>query len=361
MSTESTVRPDDLERFSREVLVSLGARPADAELVSAALVDADLRGLDSHGVLARLPGYAQRLREGGIRPDAELHEVQRSESVVVLDNGGGFGQVAAVAAGEAAAALAAERGVGVAAVRNSNHLGAVGYFTRVMTERFGVVALAATGGGPRIAPWAGAEPLLATNPWSMAFPAEPGHPAVVVDVSNGAVLTGSVDEPATADGSIPPGWALDSEGRPTTDARAGAAGSLLPFGGAKGAALTFGLEILASVLTGAAFSKQVPSLADPTRTQQLGHLFLALDVGSFLDPAEFRQRLGLLLSWVEGSRPVPGSSEVRVPGVRGARTADVRRRDGVPTGEHWARILELADECGLRAPQIHRQEPAELP
>jgi LDH2 family malate/lactate/ureidoglycolate dehydrogenase len=340
------VTSDDLERFCVAALESVGASSGAAATVAAALVDADLRGLDSHGVVARLPGYVARCRSGGIVVDAQVERVQDDGGpVAVVDGHDGFGQVVAAAAVEVAQNLAREHGVGLVAARGSNHLGAVGYYTRLMAER-GFVGFVVSGGGPRIAPWGGAEPLLATNPWSFAFPVADRAP-LVVDVSNGAVLTGSVDDAAARGERIPLDWALDAQGRPTEVAAEGAAGSLLAFGGAKGTALTLALEMLASVVTGGAFSRQVPSIADPTRPQQLGHLFLALEVGRFMPPEEMRARAAQLVDWITGSRPVEGGPPVRAPGDRGAATASERSRAGVPLLGRREPLDELAAELGI--------------
>ncbi|HET8614085.1 MAG TPA: Ldh family oxidoreductase, partial [Actinomycetales bacterium] len=256
--TSQQVPASALEAFCREVLLRVGAPSPAAEVVAESLVDADLRGLDSHGVVARLPAYVQRVQKGGIVADAVVTRVDAGDGPVgVLDGADGFGQVAADAASALAERFARDHGVGVVSVRRSNHLGALGYYARRTAER-GLVAYAASGGGPRIAPWGGAEPLLATNPWSYGFPVT-GRSPMVVDVSNGVVLTGAVDGPAARGESIPLGWALDAAGRPTEDASAGAAGSLLAFGGVKGTSLTLALEALVSCFTGAASGPEVPS------------------------------------------------------------------------------------------------------
>ena len=346
MTAPGGVAWGDLQSFCVVALEAVGAPRGSAETVAASLIDADLRGLDSHGVVARLPGYVARVHAGGIVPGAEVVTVRGDAGpVALLDGGDGFGQVAGVAATQLALELANGNGVGIVAVRGSNHLGALGYYTRMLAAA-GAVGHAASGGGPRIAPWGGAEPLLATNPWSFAFPAT-DRPPMVVDVSNGVVLTGQVDGPAAAGGRIPLGWALDQSGLPTEDAAAGAAGSLLPFGGAKGAALTLALEALVSVLTGAAFSRHVPSLADPTQPQRLGHLFMALPVESFQSKQEFHDRMEQLLQWVETSRPVEGGPTVRVPGMRGEATAGERRRSGIPLSGRRIALDQLADELGI--------------
>lgn len=348
MTRPGHVSAGELHRFCVAALEAVGAPTTAAVAVAESLVDADLRGLDSHGVVARLPGYVARCRSGGILVDAhpELVRVDGGPvAVAVVDGHDGFGQVVAASAVEVAGRLAGEHGLGLVAVRGSNHLGAVGYYSRLLAEQ-GLVSLVVTGGGPRIAPWGGAEPLLATNPWSFAFPVEGRHP-LVVDVSNGVVLTGSVDDPAARNEKIPLGWALDARGVPTEDAAAGAAGSLLAFGGAKGTALTFALELLASVVTGAAFSKQVPSLADPTRPQRLGHVFLALDAGRILAPAEASARARQLVDWALESRPVEGGAPVRVPGDRGEATALLRTEDGVPLRGRREPLDRLAAELTI--------------
>lgn len=347
------VRADaaDLQAFCVRVLEALGASSSDARIVADSLVDADLRGLDDHGVPARLPNYVARLRAGGIVPDGSRRVVADAGAVIGFDAGDGFGQVAAREGMQVAMDRAQLHGIGIVGVHRSNHLGALSYWTRMATQA-GTVGFAVSGAAARIAPWGGAEPLLGTNPWSVGFPTAGDAPPFVVDVSNGAVLSGELVRADEAGEQIPVGWALDQDGRPTRSPKSGMIGSMLPFGGAKGAALTLALEVLASVFTGAAFSRHVPDLNDLEQPQRLGHVFAALPVDAFVTADAFTSRLEELLGWIEHSKPAEGVGEVRIPGVRGERTRERRLAEGIPMSGRTAALWALAGDVGVRALEV---------
>ncbi len=339
-----TVSAADLRAYTERVLTALDVPAAHATIVADSLVDADLRGVDTHGVAARLPNYVARVRNGGINPRANIDVVSDLGAISVLDADDAFGQIAAKQATDTAIARAADHGVGIVAVRKSNHIGVMGYWTRMMADA-GMAGYGVSGAAPGIAPWGGTEKLLGSNPWSWAFPVA-NHSPVVVDISNGVVIYGKVRGAAQQGKPIPEGWALDPDGQPTTDAQAGVDGSLLPFGGAKGAALTLGLEILASILPGASYSKQVPELFEPEHPQRLGHFFMALKVDAFMPLDEFEKRTAEFIDWVESSKPATGVEQVRTPGQRGEQVFAERSRDGLPMAGRAA-LDKVADDLGV--------------
>ena len=351
MDANVHIAADDLRRFCEEALVALDVPRDHASIVAESLVDADLRGLDAHGVPARLPNYVGRLRGGGIVPRATFEVVADLGAVATLDAGDGFGQVAAKMAMELAIERAGVHGIGVVGTRRSNHLGAVGYWTRLAPES-GMVGFAVSGAASRIAAWGGTTPLLSTNPWSFAYPTGSGRPPMVVDVANGAVLGGALVKAKKAGEKLPLGWALDPEGRPTEDPDAALAGSLLPFGGAKGGALNLAMEVLGSVVTGAAYSRDIPDLSELDKPQRLGHLFLALPVADFQPLDEFTSNLDELLGWIDGDAPAEGFDEVRIPGERGERLRQQRLADGIPLGARVEPLNSLAEDLGIPAVQV---------
>lgn len=348
MSDATTpVDADRLNAFCRSALERLGVPSDQAATIADSLVDANLQGIDSHGIV-RLPQYAGRIRGGGLRPTTELVTIVDRPSVVVIDANDGFGQVAATAAMGRAIERAKDRGIAAAAVRRSNHVGVMGYYSRMAVEH-GMIGFAVSGAAPGIAPWGGAEALLGSNPWSIAYPTR-GEP-LVVDIANGVVIAGKLRAAEQRGETIPLGWALDQDGRPTQDPAAGLAGSLLPFGGAKGAGLTLAWEVLASVLTGASFSRDVPELTNPVVPQRLGHLFLAIRVEDFMPLDEFVERIDRLLAAIESSRPVAGGPTVRIPGRRGAWSRAERRTSGVPLPAGLrATLASLGGELGIEPP-----------
>ena len=351
MSGKRPVSPTQLHHFCCRVLERLGVPPQDARVVADHLVDADLRGVESHGVV-RLLQYARRIREGGLSPVTRLTPVSDQGTVVVLDAHGGIGQVAGLQAMQLAIQRARAHGVGVVAVRESNHLGVMGYYARLAAAQE-MVGFAISGAAASIAPWGGAEPLLGSNPWALGVPAR-RHPPLIIDMANTVVIAGKVREAAEKGEPIPPGWALGPDGLPTQDARQAMQGSLLAFGGVKGAALTLGWEVLASVLTGAAYSTDIPALTDMGRPQRLGHLFVALRIDAFLPLETFYARVDDLLDRLKASRAAVGQTAIRLPGERGEQLAASRRVDGIPLPEGlWARLDGLAAELGVEGLSSH--------
>jgi LDH2 family malate/lactate/ureidoglycolate dehydrogenase len=345
MNATGKVALSELRSFCEEALQRLGVSAGNAAVVADNLLDANLRGIDTHGI-ARLPNYAARIRSGGIDPKGEVTIVSDRPSVIVLDGNQGPGQVAAARGMRMAIERARERGIASAAVRNSNHLGTLSYFA-LMALPEEMIGFAVSGAGPGLAPWGGAEPLLGSNPWSVAIPAGK-HPPIVVDMANGVVISGKIRAAADRGEPIPGGWALDSAGRPTTDAKAAVAGSVFPFGGAKGSALTLMLEVMASVLTGAAYSTGVGDLSELARPQRVGHLFMALRIDHYLPPDEFRSRADDLLDKLVSSRLAEGHSEIRIPGARGARMQEERTAEGIPIPAGVRdQLNKLAAELGM--------------
>jgi LDH2 family malate/lactate/ureidoglycolate dehydrogenase len=327
-------------------LATVGAREQDAAIVATNLIDSDLRGIDTHGIV-RLPGYVERIRAGGILTSAELTVVEDSGSIITLDAHGGFGQVAATRGMQLAVERARENGIAAAAVRDSNHVGALGFYSRMAVEDDSI-GIAVSGGSAFIAPWGGTQALLSTNPWSMAFPADRNVP-LVVDVSNAVALSGAVAAAADRGEQIPLGWALDADGSQTTDARAVA--SLMPFGGPKGAALTLALEVLASGLTGATYAKDVPVYEEYDEPQRLGHLFVALRIQRFLPFGQFTRRLDELIDALHASPAASGHAEVLIPGERGAKNYTERSLSGIPIRPTLAaQLIGLAAELGIPGP-----------
>ena len=345
MPTNNRVSPDRLRSFCRQVLQKLQMNPESASMVADSLVDANLRGIDTHGI-ARLPNYVARIRAGGIDPKAEVTVVSDKQSVVVMDGHQGAGQVAATLGMRTCVERTRTHGIASVAVRNSNHLGTLSYYARMALPEE-MIGVAVSGAGPGLAPWGGAEPLLGSNPWSVAVPAG-NHPPVVVDMANGVVIAGKIRAAAERGESIPLGWALDQNGRPTQDAKAAMAGSVFPFGGAKGAALTLMLELMASVLTGAEYSTGVGDLGELPRPQRVGHLFLAMRVDYFLPPDQFHSRVDDLLDRLVNSRVAEGHTDIRIPGARGERTSAERSTGGIAVPPQLQEQLDkLAADLGV--------------
>ena len=302
--------PEALRTFGTEVLLALGVPEDDARLVADSLVQADLWGHQSHGLL-RLPWYAARLRSGAMAARTDPEVLSDTGPLVMLDGRDGIGQVLA----DRARALAVERarrfGVGVVGVRNSNHFGTAMYFTR-RAAHDGCVAILTTNASPAMAPWGGREKVLGTNPWSIAAPGPDGR-IVAVDIANTAVAEARSTwrEPGRADprdlGAQPRRGADDGRGR--GDARRDPAD-----GRPQGYAITFLMDVLSGALAGSGVGTDVRGPYEPEGSSRCGHLFLALDPAAFGDPAEYRGRVGRLVEQVKGVPLAQGLDEVFCPG-----------------------------------------------
>jgi len=299
--------PKRLTDFATAVLESEGVPADDARLLAGCLVEAELWGHPSHGLL-RLSWYVARIRTGVVDPAANAETVVDRGAVAVLDGHEGLGHVLTAHAAIEAVRRAKEQGVGVVAVRNSNHFGMAAHFTRMIAEQ-GCVGIITTNGSPAMAPWGGRAKAVGANPWSIATPAGQ-HGVTVMDVANVNAARGKIYAARERGGSIPEGWALDAAGRPTTDPAAAIDGVILPMAGHKGYAITF----LMDVLSGSAVGTGVRGPYEADRPSGCGHLFLALDPDAFGDRAGYEARVRRLVDEVKSVPLAQGFDEVFYPG-----------------------------------------------
>lgn len=334
-----------LTAFAAAVGEAVGVPAEAARLLADSLVQADLWGHQSHGVM-RLAWYVDRIRAGVTRAAAEPGLVVDAGAVAVLDGRDGVGQVVAARAAIEAAARARDHGVGVVAVRNSNHFGTAAYFTRMVLNE-GCIGVLATNASPAMAPWGGREKLVGTNPWSIAAPAG-RHPPMVMDIANTAVARGKVYLARQRGEPIPSGWALDAAGEPTTDPAAALAGVILPMAGHKGYAIALMVDVLAGVLSGSGFGTGVHGPYQTEHRGGVGHLMLALHIEHFLPRAEFDGRMEALIAELKGSAPAAGQSEILYPGEPEARQAAHHLANGLRLpAQTIADLDRLARETGV--------------
>lgn len=344
------IAAERLQQFCRDVFERVGTSGEHARLLADALVEADLRGVETHGS-SRLGMYVERMKTGSLNPRPRIRVLAEQAATAVLDADHAMGQLACWEAMGRAMDLAESHGVGVVAVRSSGHAGALGYPAARALSR-DMIGLVTTNTGPLMAPWGGARPVLGNNPFAVAVPSDAGFP-VILDTALSVVARGRIIMAARRGEPIPPGWAIDLEGRPTTDAEAALLGSVLPISGHKGYGMALMLEILTGVLAGGTFGADVGRFAggDPRRPVDMSHLAVALRVASFMEVAEFRARVTRLLEQVKSSRRPGAAGEVLVPGERSWHERERRLREGIPLEEATAAILrKVARELDLDAP-----------
>lgn len=333
----------DLRAFAGRILVACGLAPADAAAVAAGLVFANLRGVDSHGVL-RLIQYERTIAAGEVNPDPEVKVIRRRGAIALIDAGGGYGFLPTALAMDTAVDLARSFGVGVAGVRNSHHFGMAATYVLRAAEA-GMIGILFTTTQPIIAPPGGREGRVGNNPYAVGIP---GDPPIVLDMALSEVAYGRIRLAAAEGRPIPLGWAFDREGRPTTDsAEALAAGLLAPIGGYKGYGLSVVAEVLAGVLTGSPFAQQ--SHAHAHRAGGVGHLALALDPEAFLDRDAFLAGLRQLEAEIRSVPLAAGTGAVYLPGEIERQRLAERRAAGIPISAELAGQLDdLAKRLGVR-------------
>jgi LDH2 family malate/lactate/ureidoglycolate dehydrogenase len=347
---EIKVPATKLSDFCIACFEELGLSPEEARLTAENLMFANLRGVDSHGVI-RLKIYADRIRAGGFKRGVGPQIVSEQDSAAVIDARHGLGQVAATAAMRLAITKAERSGVGVVTVKNSNHFGASAFYAMQALEH-GMIGFAATNAGPTMAPTGGREGRLGNNAVAIAVPAG-NHPPVVLDMATGAVAWGKIFLAQQEKRKIPATWALDKNGLPTDDPDAAAhQGLIQPFGGYKGYGLSLLLDILTGVLSGGGFATHVRTLYREVETpSQVANTCAALRIEAFLPLAEFRRRMDEIIELMRACPTAPGVERIFVPGEIEHETERRRREGGIPLQPELQNELKaLGAELGVKPP-----------
>ena len=338
------VAHDALRSFVATVYEKGGLPPRDAALVADTLVQADLWGHQSHGVL-RTGWYLARLRSGAMKARTEPTFVRDGKSVAVIDGSDGVGQVVTEFATREAIRRAKAHGVASISVRNSNHFGTCMYYTRMAAEA-GCIMLLMTNGGPAIAPWGGRQKVIGTNPWSISAPAGARSP-LMMDMAVTGVARGKIYLARQRREPIPLGWALDAEGAPTTDAQEAIDGIILPMAGHKGYAIGTVVDMLSGVLSGSAFLSAVNGPYKADLRSGAGHFLTAYDIEAFMPLAEFNARMDAFIGEIKSVPLAKGTAEIFYPGEMEARSDARQRRDGIELPEDTvAELRRLGEESG---------------
>ncbi len=335
------VSPDMLRTLARQLLLAVDTAPEAASIVADSLVNANLAGHDSHGVL-RLPGYLAGVELGHVRPTATPRLVSESGATAIVDAEGGWGQPAMWMATRAAAARAQEFGLGAAVVRHCYHIGRVAPYVEWLADE-GLIGMAMANAAPAVAPFGGRARVMGTNPIAWAVPRERGAFPVSLDVATAGVAEGKLRVARARGFPIPEGNLVDQEGRPSTDpGDFYAGGALLPFGQHKGS----GFSLLAQFI-GRGLAGMDPSAYDGPRGVN-GPFILAIDIARFADPDVFRTEIEAQCDVVTHSLPIDGIERVLLPGEPELATRNARLRDGVPIPDStWAELTTLAQTHGI--------------
>lgn len=339
---------EHLREFSTRVFRHFEVPEEDARLAADVLARADLRGIDSHGV-GRLHTYFDMLDQGRINPRPALKILRESPSTATVDGDNGLGLVVGPRANEIAMDKADEVGTGWVSVSNTNHYGIAGWYVLEALKR-DQIGWSMTNTTKLVQPLWGGERRLGTNPIAIAFPGAE-EPPMVIDLATSAVAYGKIEIARRRGEPIPSGWAIDADGKDTTDPQAmidGGAltplGSFRDMGGHKGYALAAMVDVLCCVLSGANWGPWAPPFAlrqeIPERSvgKGIGHFFGAMRIDAFIDPDEFKRQIDDWIRTMRATKPQPGTDGPLIPGDPEREAEEERSRDGVPL------VLPLVEE-----------------
>lgn len=350
MSKQNLIVPaGELHALAAAIFRAHGVPEPDAERVAECLVKADLRGVASHGV-GRIPIYTERLRKGLVNTHPSLATRRVATVVAQVDGDNGLGFVVGTHAMKEAIAMAKEHGMGTAFALHSTHFGmAASYLLQALDA--GLAAFVYTNASPAMPIWGGRNPFLGTSPFAFAAPGGKRGP-VVLDMALSVVARGKIRRAAAKGEPIPLGWALDPEGKPTTDAQKGYDGIVLPLGGAKGSGLSLMMEVVGGVMSGAAFGGEVRNqYFDFEVPQNVGHCFVAMRPDLCTGADEYRARMDELVERSKASPKAEGFEEILMPGEPEARIEARRLKEGVPLeADDVATLVSEAQRVGLDLP-----------
>ena len=317
----------ELTRLAVRVLGACGIGEPDAQDAARILVTGDLMGHATHGVL-RLESYGERLRSGAMDAKARIVVEEVAPAMVRVDGANALGPLVGMRALREAMGRARSNGVGIALARNSNHFGAIAPYCLIAAQD-GFATMICSNASTTIAPTGGAETKLGNNPLGFGVPRPGGRP-VILDMAMSVVARGKIRAALAKGERIPDTWATDRDGRATTDPKAALDGFLLPFGGYKGYGLALVVDLLAGVLSGAAYLEHVNSwLDDPEKPGNLGHFFLAIDTARLGSTEWLAQRIGDFDAIIHGTQRADAAVPVRLPGEIELDRLERNRRDGV--------------------------------
>jgi LDH2 family malate/lactate/ureidoglycolate dehydrogenase len=341
------ISADPLRDFATAVYMSVGMPVADARLAADSLVQADLWGHQSHGVM-RLSWYAARLKAGVCDPVAKPKFVADVGAVAVIDGHDAMGQVLMHLAVKEALRRAKAHGIAAIGLRNSNHFGTAMYFS-LLAPPEGCIAFLSTNASPAMAPWGGRMKAVGTNPWSWAAPAG-RHAPMVLDIANTGVARGKIYLAQQMGLPIPEGWAIDAQGAPTTEPSAAIGGMILPMAQHKGYAIAVMMDMLSGVLTGSAFGAGVHGPYQAEHRSGAGQLVIVLNIEAMQPLAAFKARMEQLIAELKAVPLAEGFDEIVYPGELEARNDAHNRQHGVALPEDTlADLAQLARDLGLQS------------
>lgn len=336
--------------FTTALLKAHGVPDENAATVAHCLVEADLRGVDTHG-MNRLPSYLERIRQGVLDAAASPIVEQMTPVVAKIDGCNSFGFLSAVAGIDAGIAMARLFGLGLVSVAHSNHFGMSASFVQRAVDA-GMMSVVFTNSSPALPAWGGADRLLGVSPLAAGAPAGETVP-FILDMAPSVAARGKIYKALRRGETIPSDWALDADGRRTEDPAAALQGVMLPMGGPKGSGLAVMMDVFSGVLSGSAFAGGVTGPYDPSRAADVGHFILVLRPDLFMTLDEFKARMDTLYQKVVGSRRMDGCDRIYYPGEIELLCQQAREKEGIPFVQAEVDALNKeADAVGVALLQV---------
>lgn len=343
---------DRLRGWTQEIFQRVGVSREDAILLTDSLIEANLRGVDTHGITRMLCVYVERIQKGVMSARSNLTTVREKASTALIDCHNSIGQVGAARAMQIAIEKARQTGVAFTAIAHSNHYGAAAYWA-MMALSNGMIGFSSTNAPAVVAPTGGITAMFGTNPICIAIPAD-GELPVVLDMATTVVARGRINLHAKQNKPLEPGWAVDERGLPTTDPHAALKGLLAPLGGYKGYGIMLAVDFLCGVLTGSNYGTHFPGfLADNmTEPTDVGSVFAAVNIESFMDLPEFTSSIDKAIREIKTSTRAAGVERIYIAGEIEFEMKAQRLARGIPIPEEVVKdFVALGRELALPFPQ----------
>lgn len=336
--------------FIESVLEGNGVTPTNASVVARCLVAADLRGVDTHG-MNRIPSYVERIRQGVLDGSATPELEQVTPAVAQVDAHNGFGFVAADVGMAAAIESAKIYGIGMASVKSSNHFGMSAWIVQKALDA-NMMSLVFTNSSPALPAWGGKSMLLGVSPIACGAPGREN--SFILDMAPSVAARGKIYKAKRRGEQIPADWALDKDGKPTTDPAAALDGGvMLPMGGPKGSGLAIMMDVFSGVLSGSAFAGHVTGPYDPSKPSDVGHFLVAIKPDLFMSLDEFRERMQYLYERVVSAERADGVDRIYFPGELEQLQQQKREKTGIPLVQAEVDALNAeADKVGAKRLQL---------
>jgi len=347
------VNHQELGGWAKKILMKIGVNETDTTILVDSLLAANLRGVDTHGITRMLDVYVKRIRLGLMSSTSNLEVVRERPSTALIECNNSIGQLGARLAMQKAIDKAKQTGTAFVTVRHSNHYGAAAYWAMMALEH-GMVGFSAVNAPATVAPTGGRKAMFGTNPLAIAIPAGKDIP-FVLDMATTVVARGRVILYAKQNKPLQPGWAFDEMGRPTTDPHVALKGLLAPIGDYKGYGIAFAVDILSGILTGSSYGKHFPGMLAENleRPTDVGGVFGAIDIESFMDLKEFTDRMECAFAEVRNCDKAENVERIYTPGEIEYYTEIERKKNGIPLPESIAKdFIALGAELGVPFPKV---------